>query len=261
LIAGDSNYQLPFNHLIKKGRIMITKFLSRQGAIVLGSLLMFSVVFTACKKNKDDVQQTPVAALMAFNLVPDQQSVQISLSGNALPGGPLAYPSYTGRYLNAYTGNRVIQSFNPATNQTLDSLSYTFEPNKYYSVFVVGANGHYKNIVAVDNYDSLTASSGKAYVRYINALSNASSSNVTISANGTNAASGNAAFGEVSAFVPVTPGDVTVNVTNEGSVNANRTISLAQHKAYTVLLTGLPNQTDSTKSVQIRFVENGTVTD
>jgi hypothetical protein len=240
---------------------MIMKFLSRRGLIVFGSLLMFSVVFTACKKNHDDVQQTPVAAVMAFNLVPDQQSVQIAFSGNLLPGGPLAYPSYTGRYLNAYAGNRVIQSFSAAANQPLDSVSYTLEPNKFYSVFVVGANGNYKNIVAVDNYDSLTASSGKAYVRYINALPNAPSSNVSISANGTNVASGNAAFGNVSAFVPVTPGDVTINVTNEGAVNANRTISLAQHKAYTVLLAGLPNQTDSTKSVQIRFVENGTVTD
>jgi hypothetical protein len=33
-----------------------------------------------------------------------------------------------------------------------------------------------------------------------------------------------------------------------------------QQKAYTILLMGQPNQTDSTKAVQIRFIENGTVT-
>ncbi|MGZ5190109.1 MAG: DUF4397 domain-containing protein [Flavisolibacter sp.] len=224
--------------------------------MVFGSI----VTLSACKKNIDSVE-TPVAGLMAFNLSTDQPAVNITLSHNLLPGGPLGYTNYTGNYLNVYPGNRIVESFGQTASQRLDSVSYTFEPGKYYSLFVMGANNSYKNVVSADNYDSLTASSGKAYIRYVNALSNAAASQVSVSSGGANLVSDNAEYGKVSEFVAVNPGDISVSVTNEGAVNANRTFSVAQQKAYTILLSGLPNQTDSTKSVQIKFIVNGTVTD
>jgi hypothetical protein len=237
---------------------MTRKFLLGRG-LVLGSVLMAALVFAGCKKDKDQVQ-TPVAGLMAFNLVADQPAVSIALSGNLLPGGPLSYTSFTGRYLNVFPGIRVVESVNPATNQVLDSLSYTFEPGKYYSVFVVGANNSYQNIVSVDNYDSLTASSGKAYVRYVNGVSGTSAANITLSSGGTSVVNASAPFGQVSDFVAVNPGDLGVGVSAEGA-DASRTLHLEEHKAYTVLLVGQPGATDSSKTVQIRFIENGTVTD
>lgn len=229
--------------------------------MTFASMLAIGIFLSACNKNNDDVPQTPVAALMAFNLVPEEQGVGVALSGNLLPGGSLPYTSFTGRYLNIYPGSRVVESFNTATNQTLDSLAYTFEQNKYYSLFVVGSNGNYKNVVAADNFDSFTASSGKAYVRYVNAVEGSTGSSVTVSSGGTNVVNENATFGHVSNFVAVAPGDLNVGIANDGSVNKSRTISVAQQKAYTILLMGLPNQTDSAKAVQIRFIENGTVTD
>ena len=88
----------------------------------------------------------------------------------------------------------------------LDLTRYTFEKDKYYSVFVVGANGNYKNVVTQDSYDSLTASSGKAYVRYINAVPDLSAPRVTITSNGSNVSNNIASFGQVSQFIAVTPG-------------------------------------------------------
>jgi hypothetical protein len=240
---------------------MIRKFLSRRVLLALGSILAVSLIFSACKKNNDEVTQTPVAGLMAFNLAPDQPGVYVSLSGNLLGGGAITYPGFTGQYLNIFPGNRLVESFSASGNQGLDSLTYNFEPKKYYSVFVLGAGSNYKNVVTVDNYDSLTASSGKAYVRFINGLSNAANSNVSITSGGSNVVNKSAAFGEVSEFLAVNPGDISVAVSNDGAANANRTIQVAEHKAYTILLTGLPNQADSSRSVQVRFVENGTVTD
>ena len=70
-----------------------------------------------------------------------------------------------------------------------------------------------------------------------------------------------ASFGQVSEFTAVNPGDLSVSVNNESTVNASRTITVQEHKAYTILLIGLPNQANNDKSVQIRFIENGTVTD
>lgn len=240
--------------------MMRTGFFSRS-IRVLACLLVVGVLFTACKKDDDDLAPTPVAAMMAFNLVPDQQGVDIALSGNQVPGSPLAYSSYTGRYFNVYPGNRTVETYGVTENEVLDSVRYTFEPDKFYTLFVVGANNNYRNIVTVDNYDSLTASSGKAYVRYINAIPDSAAAAVTLNAGGSNVVNNNIGFGQVSEFIAVEPGQVNVRINNESSVNANRTISLDQHKAYTVLFMGLPSQTDSTKAVQIRFIENGTVTD
>ncbi len=239
---------------------MFRRMMSSRGTLVVGAVLMMSTFLTSCLKNDDDMPENQSAALMAFNLAPDQEAVRIGLNGNVLPGGSLGYGNFSGQYFNVFPGNRSIETVNAATNDLVDSSSFNFATGRYYSLFVVGSNGNYQNIVAEDNYDSLTASSGKAYVRFINALSNATSSQVRFQAGGMNVINESAAFGEVSDFVAVDPGDVAVTVTNEGS-DVNRTISLSQTKAYTVLLMGLPNQTDTTKSVQIRFIENGTVTD
>ena len=239
---------------------MLRKFFSRSGIVALSGVIALATLFSSCKK--DDVGvQTPVAGLMAFNLVPDQPGVHVTLSGNLIPGSPLAYTSFTGTYINVYAGNRTIESYNAATSASLDSVPFTFEKDKYYSLFVVGANGNYKNIVSEDNFDSLTASSGKAYIRYVNAIPDSSGARVTATSNGANVINNSASYGHVSDFVAVTPGQVSINVTNEGSVQANRTITVDQQKAYTVLLMGLPSQTDESKKVQIRFIENGTVTD
>jgi Domain of unknown function (DUF4397) len=243
-----------FRNFFRRGGIAL-------GSIALGSIAMLSMFLTSCLKDKDvDNNQTSAAGLMAFNLVPDQQAVQVALSGNLVPGSPFAYTSFTGRYISIFPGSRFVESAN-ATGESLDSLTYNFEPGKYYSLFVVGSGSNYRNIVVPDNFDSLTASSGKAYVRYINGLSNAASSAVTINSGASNVVNASAPFGQVSEFFAVNPGDVAVSVSNEGAANASRTISLSQHKAYTILLTGLPNQSDTTKAVQIRFIENGTVTD
>lgn len=241
---------------------MTLKFLSRRGTIVVFGLFAISLSLASCLKNNDDYNTpTNVAGLMAFNLVPDQEAVNIGLSGNLVPGSPFSYSNFTGRYVNIFPGDRLIQSANAVTGTALDSSNHIFEPNKYYSLFVVGSNGSYKNIVSEDKFDSLTASSGKAYVRFINALSASPSSTVSITADGASVLNKSAGFGEVSEFTGITPGEITINVTNESSPAVSRTISVSQEKAYTVLLTGLPNQSDSTKAVQIKFIENGTITD
>lgn len=239
---------------------MMKSILSRRGLITLSGLFGLLMLFSACSKNDARID-TPVAGLMVFNLVPDQERIGVALSGDLLPGGSLPYTSFTGRYINIFPGTRVIESFSVATNSTLDSVPYSFDQSRYYSVFVTGANGVYKNIITEDNYDSLTASSGKAYVRFVHAIPDSSVASVSIAAPGAEAISRTASYGDISEFLAVSPGQLEVGISNEGSVNASRTISVAQSKAYTILMMGLPNGQDTTRAVQIRFVENGTVTD
>jgi hypothetical protein len=221
----------------------------------VASVFVLSVVLVACHKSDNNMNNnTPVSGLMAFNLATDK-AVTVTLSGNPITNLPLSFTSYTGNYLTIYSGSRLVQSFDYNSNNSLDSATYNFEPQKYYSLFVTGSNGHYKNVIVNDNFDSLSTS--QAYIRYVNAINDPSSPAVTISANGINVINNNAPFASVSGFTAVTPGDVNIHVNNGGSINKSRTITLQQQHAYTVLLAGTPGSTGN-DSLQIRYIENGT---
>jgi Domain of unknown function (DUF4397) len=236
----------------------------RTHLFLAGGVLMGGLLLSACNKLHDDNNgngNTPASGLMAFNLAPDKPAVQVALSGSALTNDALAYGSYTGNYLAVYTGTRNVEAYDNV-GSPFASTPYNFEPNKYYSAFVVGAGGNYENVVVNDKFDSLSVASGEAYVRYINAIPDSGAAPlVTISANGTNVSSANAAFKTVSDFTAVTPGDVKIEVSNGGTINANRTISLETKKAYTVLLVGRPSSTGPDDSVQIKFITNGALSD
>ncbi|MCC6288786.1 MAG: DUF4397 domain-containing protein [Chitinophagaceae bacterium] len=208
-------------------------------------------------KNNNSDQETPVAGLIAFNLAPQQSAVGFQLSGNNLTNTALSYTNYTGGYLGIYTGARSVTAIDANTNSTLASTDYIFEKDKYYSLFLVG-DTTYQNIIVDDKIDSLSGN-GKAYIRYINAIADAGTPVVNISENGNSLINDNAAFKNVSAFVAATPGAVSISVNNNGNIQAQRSITLEERKVYTALLIGVPGSTDSLKSVQIRYIENGTL--
>ena len=222
-------------------------------------LALFSVVvFSACKK--DDVPSTPTAGLMAFNLIPDSiPPVVFVLNNNSITNQALNYRSFTGTYLPVYTGPRTLQVYENNSDSALASGSFNVEANKYYSAFVMGANGTYQNMIVDDKLDSLPDSTGKAFVRYVNAIPDSSNQNVTISASGMDDITGVTHYGEVSSFAGVTPGDFMLHITNDSTINADKTITLEKDKVYTVLLTGMPHATDTAKAVKISYIVNGTI--
>lgn len=222
-------------------------------------LALFSViVFSACKKG--DVPATPTAGLMAFNMIPDSlPPVVFVLNNNSITNQPLAYSNFTGTYLPIYTGPRTVSVFNNNSDSALATESFTVEANKYYSAFFMGANGNYRNMIVDDELDSLPDSTGNAYVRYVNAIPDSSTQKVTISASGMPDINGTTHFGDISPFTGVKPGDFTLNITNDSTINANKTITFEKDKVYTVLLTGLPHATDTAKAVMIKYIVNGTL--
>ncbi|KAA9037574.1 DUF4397 domain-containing protein [Ginsengibacter hankyongi] len=227
----------------------------------LSAIFLSALLFSACKKNLDKVSHTPASGLMAFNLAPDQTSVGFALSGNIFTRSPLGFTNYTGSYLGVYTGTRNVTTYDFSTQATLADTTQLFADSAYYSAFFVGTNGKYKNVVVKDNFDSLTSASGQAYVRYVNAIPDSTlQPTVTVSSNGSNVFNTAAPFPSVSYFKGVTPGDISINVNDESTVNKSRTISVEKGKIYTILLVGQPGATDSTKTVQIKFIQNGQVT-
>jgi len=224
----------------------------------VSGILMSALLFVGCNKNNDNDQaETPVAGVMAANLATDLPPIGVALSGRALSYSPLMYTSFTGGYLPVYPGNRPVSAYDASTGVSYATANYTFEPEKFYSLFVVGANENYRNVIVNDDFSSLSATNGKAYIRYINAIPDSAQSTVTITANGSNAVNENASFASVSQFVEIEPGTVTIDVSNGSTVAANRTISVEQRKVYTVLLIGDPASTSA--EVQIRYIENGTL--
>ncbi|MBS1567496.1 MAG: DUF4397 domain-containing protein [Bacteroidetes bacterium] len=233
----------------------------RRALMAVLSIAATGLLLSSCLKNNDNnnTPETPVAGLMGFNLASDQSSVQMSISGNSLSQSPLGYTAYTGGYLTIYTGSRTIESVNTQSgNTTLASTMGNFEQNKYYSVFLLGYNNHYRHVIATDNYDSLSTTGGSAYVRYINAIADtAAQPSVTITAGGNSVVNENALFGTVSAFKAVSPGNIGIAVKSGAAIDTSRTITVEQNKVYTVLLTGVPGATDDAKKVQIKYVQNG----
>lgn len=223
--------------------------------------LSFVLLLAACSKfdNDDNNSGTPVSGLMAFNLVPDKDAIGISLNGNNLTPTPLNYTSFTGTYQRVFAGNRQIESYEINSDSTLATSAFAFEPDKFYSLFVTGANGEYRNIIVRDNVDSLSAESGKAYLRYINAIPDSTKPTVTITAGGGEIFNSEAGYSTVSEFAEANPGQVSIAVKNNSTINADRTISLEQGKVYTILLLGLPEAGDTTHKVQIRYIENGSL--
>lgn len=229
--------------------------------IFLG-LSLSAVLLSACNKNDDDNNtRIPAAGLMAFNLAPDQSAAVFALSGNNLGNAALGYTSFTGGYLPIYIGSREVRSYDFNSQTTLALSNATFSDSAYYSAFLLGNNGTYKNVVVQDQLDSLAFATGKTWVRYINAIPDSTAApTVTIASGSETPINETAAYGNVSAFKQVSAGTVNTSVSNGGTISSNRSITLEENKAYTILFVGLPNQTDSTRAVQIRFIQNGTIT-
>ena len=237
-----------------KKRFSIQKMILAAGAI-------FAVtIFASCLKTNDNNNaNTPVAGLMAFNLSSDKSAIGIALSGNNLTNTALAYTNYTGGYLSIYPGTRSVVAYNAGSGISFTASDFTFNQGKYYSLFVVGADSTYRNVVVNDGLDSLSSTSGKAYIRYINAIPDSSQPFVTVSDNANSVISENAAFASVSGFVAINPGNANIAINNNNNIQATRSVTLEERKVYTILFTGIPAATDTTQRVQIKYVENGTL--
>lgn len=229
---------------------------------LLGVAAIGLVAFASCKKNDNNQPQTPVAGLMAFNMVPDKQGVAITLSGNSITNQPLAFTSYTGGYLPIFTGDRQAVVYDALSGNQLSTASTNFAEDKYYSLFAVGYGNYYKSYIAHDGIDSLSGSSGKAYIRYVNGVADSiSQSAVKIIQGGTPVLQEAGGLGKIANFAAVNPGEITVELSSSENtgITASRAITVEEKKVYTILLVGVPGSTDDTQKVQIRYVENGTL--
>jgi hypothetical protein len=230
----------------------------RNNLPAIGYCLLTIGLFSSCSKNNDKNPTPNIAGFMAFNLAPDKPLIGIALSGNHL-NAPLPYTSYTGGYIGIYPGTRPVEAYDASSGNTFASATYSFEPNKYYSCFITGMNGTYDNIIVNDHLDTLAGTAGSAYIRYINAIPDSSKPTVTINDGQNEVVNDNPGFATVSAFTPVKTGSVSIDIDNGSTIKADRTITLEDRKTYTLLFIGNPTGSGANDSIQIRYIENGTL--
>lgn len=229
---------------------------------IFALVAVIAVVFSSCLKDDNNNQPPiPSGGLMAFNLAPDADGIGIRLDGNNLVNQPLSYTNFTGGYLPIYTGERTARSFDYYTGAPIAAeTKFSSVDSQYYSLFVVGTDSNYKNVIVTDNLDSIPFQSGKAFVRYINAVTDTTvQPEVTIRSGATDIVKEAAPFAQVSAFSTVDAGDISVSIKGGAGIDKSRTFSVEANKIYTVLLVGQPGVSDGSKAVDIKYIANGTV--
>lgn len=230
----------------------------RKPQIFLLSILSLSILFTACKKKDRDIQQPDAAGIMAFNLSPDQNAVGFKIEGRIFTQNPLAFGNYTATYRAIYTGNRTVQAFNYVNGVILDTAAANFENNKYYSSFLFGKNGTYKEVIVQDKIDSLPYSTNKAYVRMVNgySLPNFTPSIRYTLNDSTEIYNQPLSYTTASSFLEVPAGEVNIEARSGAEVKSSRKINFEVNKVYTLLL--IDNvSADSLANPEIKFIVNG----
>src|SRR5205085_8873508 len=131
----------------------------------------------------------------------------LTIGGNDLTNFPLQYTNYTGAYQGIYVGDRGVTSYDANSGAPLATASELFKDSAYYSVFVLGNNGRYKNLIVKDSLNNLASANGEAFVRYVNGIADSTKQPlVTISSNATDVFNRNASFGSGSDFKNATAG-------------------------------------------------------
>lgn len=229
----------------------------RLSALLAGVLMVSAILFTSCKK--DNPVHVPAAGLMVFNLVPDQQGIDVTADNNRLFNTPLRYFNYSGNYLPLYTGNRTLQSYAVGNTTTLTTTTATLADSAYYSLFIMGVDGAYKSVFVQDKLDSLPVSTGNAFIRYVNGITGEDDHGIMIEKGSDQIFDGMNKPGYVSSFKEVTPGDINVSVSNEGLEPITRDIPVVKDGIYTILIAGVPNATDTSKTIKIKYIQNGVI--
>lgn len=224
------------------------------------SLLLAVLLLSACNKNSPgNNNNTNDAGLLPFNLAPGT-SVSIGVAGNAIITGALNFPNYTGQYVPVSPGSKIVDTYKYGQKDSVyASTAYEFSANKFYSLFLVGFNGHYKNIIVPDRVDSSIIGTSKAYVRFINGIADSSDQHFVVSRGTTSALDTTLKYTGVASVRPIDPGDVTFAVLNGTDIKATKTVTLEANKLYSIILYGVPSATDDNNKVKVTYIINGSL--
>ncbi len=208
-------------------------------------LLLFSVSFTACKKEKKEE-----ARVLVVHASPNAPGVDLLVDNQKVNSAALTFPNNTG-YLTVNAGTRNIKVNAAGTSTSVINADVPFTKDKNYSLFAFNLLASIGAILVEDN---LTApASGKAHIRFFHLSPGAPA--VTVGVLNGSTFTGvftNRSFetattaGANSAFTPVDAGTYNFDVRVAGtttSVLPLNGIVLQAGKIYTVFARGIVGNT------------------
>lgn len=219
-------------------------------------LALSCVLLQSCLKKKQ-IDPPTISALMIANLAHDRPNVGFAIGNANITSAVLGFLNYTTDYAAVYAGDSKVRAYfanNP--NSVIAVAETSFEEEQFYSSFLIGGGGNYKNLVVNDRLHNLPIISGKAYVRYVYAIPDSSSSIVSVSVDDVPAMSESARFGNVSSFVAVNAGSLNVKTNNFSNISTSLSALIEEKKIYTIVLAGNPASANA-DSVQTKVIENG----
>ena len=224
------------------------------------AFIMAVGLFSACKKSSDDNNNTTDnAGLLPFNLAPGT-SISIGVAGNAIITGALNFPNYTGEYIPVAPGTKIVDSYKFGQKDSVyASTAFEFTANRFYSLFLIGFNGHYKNLVIADRVDSSIIGTSKSYVRYVNAIADSADQHFVVTRGPSTVSDTTLKYTGVGAVRPIDPGELTFSVYDGATVKASKIVTMEANKLYTVILYGIPSATDETNKVKVAHIINGSL--
>lgn len=223
--------------LFNKGKQKILKV----GLIGLGVFTLSS-----CLKDSGDNFTPNYSALSIINASPGLQPFDFVIDNQIVNQGAF---DFTERlpYVNIYSGNRKIGIYKDQTADSLKTGVIKAEPNKVYSVYVIGQPSSLEFLTIRDSTGAPAV--GKAQIRFLNLSVNAPALKLNYGVDSTLFNSIN--YKNRSNFVEI-PGGKSYNFTIKsddanGKTAGSNNVLIESGKIYTVWASGLYNNTDSLK--------------
>lgn len=183
---------------------------------VTASIILAScaLLFSSCRKNKDDVN-LPDAAIVTFvHASPKAPRLDIGLDDNRLGLNNFTYTSYWNNQ-RAYTGNRTLKVFRYGESSAFYTKDVTFDVDKHYSVFLADSGSKMEAVVLQNQSRSTTNDSTR--VKFANMCPDVPAMDFYIKGEATPVAT-NVAYKSAADFISVKAGyDIIFEVRASGT--------------------------------------------
>ncbi|MEO5909306.1 MAG: DUF4397 domain-containing protein [Pelobium sp.] len=236
---------------MKRLTLKAMKLKSKMGLLLAIGL---TISLSSCLKNNDDYVDQNFSALAVIHASPGLQPFDFVLDKQKINSDAFDYSERL-NYFNIYSGNIAFGIFKTQTVDSIKTGILVAQPNKYYSVYVIGeaSNPEFLTIA-----DSLTApKAGMAKVRFLNLSLNSPALNLSYGAEST--LFSNTAYKAHSEFTEIEGGkNYSFTIENSsGEVKGSAdNIPLQSGRIYTIWSTGIYNSTSENLKTGIKIQMN-----
>lgn len=214
---------------------------------MLFAALTLSAVLTSCSKDFDNTPAPAVSGLNVIHAAPTTELLDFYVNNARGNNENFGLGKKLG-YYNLYSGTSKISIAKKGSQTALASENFNFEPERGYSLFVIGKIDSLKFLMVKDSV-SMPAS-GKANVRFVNVSPDAPALNLSVGTSATDLVT-DKGYKQYSEFTTIDAAPkVTFTAKNKATGAVEATLSDVEIKSgltYTIWVKGLKAATDSTK--------------